>query len=494
MRFDARQYKDVWKSLGWLLLAILASRLTKGAAIAVIALAGLLAMGKNRPGLTILCYMLMPLLVIVNISLRGEGALFGYLSRLCPIAMTMLVVLQAMKRTGRHSIPLGFLYVYLVVATVSSISGWCPLVSYLKVLNFLVFLVGIHLGTMNLHHYYGDLRLLRNGFLAFSVFIIFGSIITILFPSIGYSMFITGMSQWVEIYDAKAFIENFQGLKLFSGVTNHSQCLSPMVVSCAAWCLLDMLYIERRFSWLHISLICSSPILLYMTRSRMGFVGFAFAMMLVYVWVIPKARVGVVVKRQMQRMFTALALVAILAMIVVQARDQTMSKWLRKTNAVESDQRDMAESVTVTRLGLINENLRDFQRNPMWGMGFQTSEQHKYLYQMGRISLFSAPIEKGVLPLMILGETGAVGVFVFLIFLFSFYATCIRKSYVCTTALMSVYLVLNLADASFFSPGGLGSSLWIVLVCGGFTIDMIAVVEARQMRMCPIPIERQFRF
>ena len=307
MRLDVERYRDVWRCLGWLLLAILACRLTSGAAVAAIAIAGILAMGRNRPAVTIICYMLMPLLLIINGTLRGEGALFGLLVRLCPIGMTAVVLLQAMRRRGSHAIPLGMLYVYLVVAAASSVGGWCPPISFLKIANFLIFLIGIHLGTMNMHHYPHDLWILRNALLAFAVFVILGSIATIPFPSIGYSMFLGGMSQWVDIYDEAEFLRNFQGTKLFSGITVHSQCLSPMVVSCATWTFLDLLFIERRTSWLHIALICASPILLFMSRSRMGFVGFVFSMSLVYIWAIPKSGARIGVKRKMQQIFISIA-------------------------------------------------------------------------------------------------------------------------------------------------------------------------------------------
>ena len=36
-----------------------------------------------------------------------------------------------------------------------------------------------------------------------------------------------------------------------------------------------------------------------------------------------------------------------------------------------------------------------------------------------------------------------------------------------------MFFVLNMAEASYFSPGGLGGVLWVVLVGGGFVIDMV---------------------
>ena len=74
--------------------------------------------------------------------------------------------------------------------------------------------------------------------------------------------------------------------------------------------------------------------------------------------------------------------------------------------------------------------------------------------------------------MMVLGETGVVGGIVFALFVLMFYAGCKRKGYLCTSLLMTVFFVLNMAEASYFSPGGLGGVLWVVLVGGGFVIDM----------------------
>ena len=73
--------------------------------------------------------------------------------------------------------------------------------------------------------------------------------------------------------------------------------------------------------------------------------------------------------------------------------------------------------------------------------------------------------------MMVLGETGIVGEMCFLIFLVAFYGTCARRKYTVTIALFTVLLVTNMAEATFFSPGGIGGILWMLGVVGGFTID-----------------------
>ena len=41
-----------------------------------------------------------------------------------------------------------------------------------------------------------------------------------------------------------------------------------------------------------------------------------------------------------------------------------------------------------------------------------------------------------------------------------------------SVTMMSVLLVTNMGEATFFSPGGLGGTLWVVCIVGGYVLDM----------------------
>ena len=113
----------------------------------------------------------------------------------------------------------------------------------------------------------------------------------------------------------------------------------------------------------------------------------------------------------------------------------------------------------------------EFRRNPLFGSGFQVAEYTRDIVRENKGFILSAPIEKGVLPVMVLGETGILGEFCFLIFLASFYGACVRRKYIVTSTLFTVFFVTNLAEATMFSPGGIGGILWMISVVGGFTVD-----------------------
>ena len=151
---------------------------------------------------------------------------------------------------------------------------------------------------------------------------------------------------------------------------------------------------------------------------------------------------------------------------------KSMSKLIRKTDDIAYDSRSLTRAATESRHGTIEECMKDFRMNPMFGMGFQMSETHRFLQKEGKLSYFSAPIEKGLLPLMILGETGIVGAMVFLYFLCAFFSECKKRGYVVTATMMLVFLATNMAEATFFSPGGAGGVFWFTTVGAGFVVDM----------------------
>ena len=148
--------------------------------------------------------------------------------------------------------------------------------------------------------------------------------------------------------------------------------------------------------------------------------------------------------------------------------------------------RSLSEAVTSSRQGLIDESMYDFRRNPMLGSGFQVAEYTaEQVARSGSGLVISAPIEKGVLPVMVLGETGVIGAVVFAIFLISFYTTsCSRRLYV-TAALFTVLLATNMGEATFFSPGGGGGVLWTISIIGGYCIDMQLARERKSREYLP---------
>lgn len=466
-------YKLVWKILALFVAEVFLCRYTRGYALLAVPIAVLGFALTAKTGSLIISTMFLPFLVMTNPVLMPRYASFSQIARLTSFFAQFILIFSGAIRPGKKQLPFGGLFPYLVIAIISSMIGYFPLISYLKLANFVVFLLSIYIGTRNMGNDPNDMKVIRAGLLAFSAFLVFGSLLTLPFPSIAYFTSLKGMvAEYGAAYVDYMYSTPEEGQLLFTGVTVHSQFLGPVLACVGAWVLLDLLYLEGGKSLFHALLLLPIPVMLFMTKSRIGLVTLVAAMAVIMLYCLPGARIAKQMKARVALLMSVCVAILLLAGVVAEVRGGYMTKWVRKTNEVERDDRSMTTAMTESRQGVIGESMRDFHRNIILGKGFQVVEEHRDQYNEGRISLFSAPIEKGVLPVMILGETGIIGELFFFVFLVMFYAVCSKKGYRATATMFTVMLATNLAEATFFSPGGGGGVHWMLCVIGGFAIDL----------------------
>ena len=484
-------YRQAVKMAFWIVVAIALTRVTMGAFAVVIALTCIWSALTYRRGLALSCFILLPFMLIMNPLVLPGSTMLAVSARFGAVLASGALLISSQRFGGVQKLPLGSLLIYIVCAGVSSFGGYHPLISFFKIVNFLFFMACLYYGTRNLHHNPKDVAFVRTFFFALAIIVVLGSLATIAVPSVGYYVSIKNMIADMGVEAAAARMKEMQGMSLFCGVTNQSQVLAPMLACVAGLVVCDMICVERRAGGLHVVLLGLVPILLYMTRSRAGFLAFVVMIGMIVVYGLRRVRVPAILRGKMQQyIFLGVALVVV-AGGVMQMRNQGLSRLLRKTEDISGDRRNLGEAFTSSRQGLINESMRDFSRNPIFGKGFQVAEYMWVLEGRAKKSGFvlSAPIEKGFLPAMILGEGGLVGAGAFLFFLFSFWLSCQKKGYVATWTLFVVFLTTNVAEATFFSPGGMGGILWLVTVVGGFIVDLAAKgkVDLQRFFMMPPP-------
>lgn len=471
-------------------LVILACRFTQGYAIGAVALLGVGYAWMRKTGQALAAYLLLLFLSIINPVLFFKGAHFFFLSRLSSLALLGGLIVMGTRSHGEdhQQIPLQGLFFFLVVALISSIQGWFPLISYCKIINYLIFILGIFEGAKNLHHNPADVRVVRFSLLAISILIVFGSLATLPFPAIAYTTSLQEIIREEGIAAASEYFTLEDRTGLFCGITSQSQVLGPALACVGGWVLCDMLLVERRIVWLHGALLAAVPPMIFMTRSRAGVLAFVVMICMVLYYCLPAARLPFRTRRHIRSLMVFFLIVLAIGAITFEVRNQSISRLLRKTDDVVSDDRSFLEAITNSRQGLIRRCMDEFRRNPLLGSGFQVIEEHPELFDRGVISLFSAPIEKGILPLMVLGETGVAGFVVFSLFLLHFFVTCWRKRYSATLTLFTVFLATNMAEGTFFSPGGAGGVQFVVSILGGFVIDMnVLLVSRKKHAVLPDP-------
>lgn len=486
MAKENRIYIQVIKAIAIIVLTMIAMRFTKGAASIVVALVGIIAALSGRVGLAICCYIMLPACININPILVPKGGMMWNIGlRFGPLAIACALVAGAVRRRGNNTLPFAGMLPFLGVALISSTVGYVPQISYLKIINYFLFLLGIWLGTRNLQESPRELEKIRVFLLAIVFLLVWGSLLLIPIPAISYATSVKNVMATEGVEAANELGKQMLadgGKILFCGITNHSQALSPILALSMAWLLCDMLFVEKRIRLPHCITIFTMLPMLYMTRSRVALLTGVSAIFLISVYTVNRIQVAAKVKSALRKGMILFSLLAAIGAGVAEARNQTMTKWLRKTNDIETDDRQMGEAFTGSRQGLIDQSMYDFHRNPMFGSGFQVAWYHQELYQHTDGLILSASIEKGVLPIMVLGETGIAGSIAFAFFLISFYATCARKRLYVTITMFTLLIVSNMGEASFFSPGGIGSVLWILTVVGGFLIDTILKSERNQNR------------
>ena len=469
-------YRRALKTLAVFCLYLALVRFSNGAFLLVMSLLGVAWAFNGKIGKALSVYIMIMFMTSLNPHiLPKDGMMYAIGLRIGPLIVGLALAIRGISMQNRRRLPMGVLLAYLLVAIVSSINGWSPMVSFLKLGNFIVFFLGVWLGTQSLEYDNEGIETLRATFFALAIFLVVGSIAVIPFPAISTLSGLQQMQYGGNLAALNRMLEEaaLEGqMFLFCGVTMQSQVLSPLLACTFAWLICDLLFVEEKLRWPHVLLIVLSLPLMYKTRSRVAFLTMMVSLLLVYSYLPRHISLQPMVKRWLGSVLMASAFVLISVAVISELQGDLISRWMRKTEDVDSDRRSLSEAFTASRQGLIEECMDDFRRNPLFGSGFQVAWFTEELARQQGGLVLSSPIEKGVLPVMVLGETGVVGELVFIVFLLSFFSAGKRRRLYISVAMMCVLLVTNLGEATFFSPGGLGGTLWIMCIVGGYALDM----------------------
>lgn len=431
---------------------------------AIYAIGGLVvyALSQKRVEFSLFALMLVVSLAIMNPLFFTKGMSFYLVTRISLLLMAGMMTIRAgFKRNAWFLAPFNWLYIYMGYIMLSSLYGWAPLISELKSILFLVFILAM-IQSISLAVSTGvDVRMVRAAMLVVACFYIFGSVLSIPFPSIGQSMILMQAEWWGESVDLS------QSTGLFNGVTWHSQTLGPTVAMLNAFVLSDYLSNLRKRSMLYLALLAAVPILVYMTSSRTALFAYLLSVFASVFFFMGEKHASSSKKGKVLMNLTLLVIVSAAAIFVLPGGLMRVEGFLRKTREIENMDRSVAlsESLTKTRMGLVESGWANFKEKPILGNGFQVSKQMQGIDSSDTKMLFSAPIEKGVLPVMVLEEGGVIGAGLFLAFVLSLYAKYRKLQFTCFLSTFTVFLGLNFGEAAFFSTSGGGGILWMVCFC-----------------------------
>lgn len=452
-------------SLIGLLVLCGAMKFTGGVGFLLIIPLILMAFSKNRPELMLYCLLMTAMLTVTNSFIAPKGMIFSVAARAVYMVVGVVLTLQIVgQRNSRLITPVLSILVYVAYMAVVSSVGWHPLISYLKIVLFLIVFFAFY-SAANALATRGGVRseCLRGVVLCFAIFVILGSLALIPFPNIGKM----GADQLIKQgVDVEAF-------GLFQGVTFHSQTLGPLIAGLATLLLADLLFSVRRWDKLYVALLLGAPILIYYTTSRTA-MGTFLAGMFFAGFLFMNASGRKVGNRWKSRALSVLVILGILGAIGLCAssgvRERVVSFIFKTGNQVVAEETISFDKFVSSRQGLVDSALSNFNASPWIGNGFQVAPEMAEREIDSWKQLLSAPIEKGVWIYAVLEEGGIFGMALFVIFiLVSFTALISRQAYIASSVLF-VFLISNLGEFTFFSMSANGGMLW-ALVFAGLALD-----------------------
>lgn len=187
------------------------------------------------------------------------------------------------------------------------------------------------------------------------------------------------------------------------------------------------------------------------------------------------------ISRALSLWYVQLGIIAFMAVSVLQfsAISESIQDFLTKDAGTDAS---ITESLMSSRSYLINRSMANFRSSPLTGIGFGVPSDFSYgRVQTGAFGLpVGASVEKGFMPSAVLEETGIVGAILVLIMLTLLFRPLVRVGRIPMFWMASVAVLVNLGEMVFFSVGGMGMLVWIVLAftyTDAITPKYIAVIE-----------------
>lgn len=255
------------------------------------------------------------------------------------------------------------------------------------------------------------------------------------------------------------YLRNQKG---FQGVMSHPQAFGPTMALLGAWAFARLIAIPKPAWTLGLVAVgCLAMVLLSESRTAglAMILGLATAMAISAVSGRPNSSALPGLRsRRVQLMFGTLVVGALLA---GPSLGSLIGAYFEKRGSAGG----IAGAYEASRGFLILRMWRNIREQPLQGIGFGIASVPEKMV-VDRDPILGLPagaaVEKGVMPLAVLEELGALGFVVVSLWFLMVFRRAARGGVV-PLALSVTILLLNLAESMFFSPGGMGLLLLILL-------------------------------
>lgn len=251
----------------------------------------------------------------------------------------------------------------------------------------------------------------------------------------------------------------------FNGVMNHPQSFGVTLAVTSAWIVARVLT-HKNFLWL--GLIIASICLFLTLKTECRTAGLALAIATAFSALVKLVIPNIHAKTDgnniiKHRIVILSVLCAILFSAVITLHPRSVNDYLIKRRSNLSV--NIVDIYLDSRGILIDTMISNVKQHPFTGVGFGVSSDQSAMniYYDPYFNLpISAVIEKGVLPVAVLEETGMIGFIIFSILILSFIVAAIKNGFPQLLVLTTV-LLTNLGEYTFFSLGGNGMLLILII-------------------------------
>lgn len=140
-----------------------------------------------------------------------------------------------------------------------------------------------------------------------------------------------------------------------------------------------------------------------------------------------------------------------------------------------SDSTSIIMAAEASRGALVGKMVSNIEQRPLTGIGFGVGSYPEEM-EIEREAIFNLPIgaqfEKGVMPIAVIEELGLIGA-IFIILWFYYVFRKVARAGVSQFSVLITLLLVNLGESMFFSTGGMGMLL-LILLTGAVTLEQRA--------------------
>lgn len=256
----------------------------------------------------------------------------------------------------------------------------------------------------------------------------------------------------------------------FQGLLNHPQAFGP-TVALVGVLVGGRLLGERKPAWRDMALLGMCMVLVVLSEARTA--GMAMVLGLLISALLSPVFAGVSRRRMLpglrSRRFQIVALMAVAGVIVAgPLLAGKLSSYLFK----RSDATNLIAAADASRGALVEKMFLNIQKNSLTGIGFGIASEPAYM-EVERDPVLGLPlsalVEKGVMPIAVLEELGIFGAMAVLGWLLLVLRRGARAGVQQFAVLITLVLV-NFGESMFFSVGGMGMLL-LILLTGAVTSE-----------------------